>query len=124
MPHSDPEKRKQYMKEYREKNKDKIKQYQNNEKVKQYRRNWRQSENGIKSRTFSNWKQCGLRDNFEEVWKIYQETNNCLICDSRFKNKKDKHMNHCHETGYFLNVLCMCCNILEHNNTYWGESLK
>ena len=122
MPYADPEKRKQYSKEWRSKNQDKIINYENSEKTKQYRKYWRNTENGIKSRTYSNWKTCGLKDNFDEVWEIYKTSTECIICDTKFKNSKDKHMNHCHETGFFLNVICMKCNILEHNNTYWLDS--
>ena len=120
MPHKDPEKRKEYQKQWRLKNKEYSKEYQKTDKCKEYRKKYRQTDSGIKSRTFSNWKNYGLKDNLEDVWKIYQETNTCLICDSVFKNSKDKHMNHCHETGYFLGILCMTCNILEHNDTYWS----
>jgi hypothetical protein len=117
MGYKDPEKRKAYLKKWKENNKDKIKSYE--PKQKETRQKWLKSENGIKSRTFSNWKRLGLKDNLEDVYKIYQETHKCIICDNNFKNSKDKHMNHCHETGYFLNVICQKCNMLEHNDTYF-----
>ena len=119
MPYANPEKRKQYLAEWRIKNSDKIKGYENSEKTKQYRIKWKQSQSGYKSRTYSNWKAYGLKDNFDEVWEIYKSTDECMICDKKFTNTKDKSMNHCHETGYYLNVICMKCNILEHNDTYW-----
>ena len=119
MPYKDPEVRKQYLKEWRENNKEKIKA--NQSKRNQCRAKWLKTDAGKKSKTLSNWRRYGLKDNLEDVYKIYQESTECIICDKPFKNSKDKHMNHCHETGYFLNVLCQKCNLLEHNNTYFKE---
>lgn len=120
MPYADKQKQKQYQQEYRKKNREKAKQksldYRKNNP--EYMKNYHKSQD-IKDKRIQNWKHYGLKDDPELVYKIYEETNECLICDEKFKNDKDKHMNHCHETGYFLNIICCKCNILEHNDSYW-----
>jgi len=117
MPYKDPEKRKEYLKLWKLNNPDKIKSYA--PKRKECTKKWLMTEKGRKSKTFSNWRNRGLKDNFEDVYKIYMEAKECLICDKQFNNEILKCMNHCHETGYFLNVLCRDCNMLEHNDTYF-----
>ena len=45
----------------------------------------------------------------EKVIDLYN-TNNCHICENEFKNNKDKHIDHCHETNKVRGVLCANCN--------------
>jgi len=123
MPYADKQVRKEYQAEYRKKYRKEKNEYgakyrkENKQRLIEYR----SSEQGKKNSRTGNWKFSGLKDNVEDVWKIYLETDQCLICDNKFKNDKDKHMNHCHETGFFLNIICQKCNILEHNNSYWNK---
>ena len=123
MPYADPEKRKEYQAKYRKENREKGLEYgrQYRENNREKLNNYRKTDIGFKNKTFASWRFYGLKDNVEDVWKIYQETDECLICDNKFKNSKDKHMNHCHQTGYFLGFLCHKCNILEHNDSYWTK---
>ena len=76
-----------------------------------------------KKMLLSNWRKVGLKDNFEDVFLIYQQQTQCEICDvkleSKAHGKNRKVMNHCHKTEWFLNILCMSCNIHEHHNNYW-----
>jgi Recombination endonuclease VII len=47
----------------------------------------------------------------EEKGKMVQAQNNyCLICKNPFKNSKDIHVDHCHETDKIRGVLCHSCN--------------
>lgn len=39
-----------------------------------------------------------------------ETVNKCEICESPFKNKTDKHIDHCHETSIVRGVLCHRCN--------------
>ena len=67
-----------------------------------------------KYRRVKDWRKLGLKDDPYLVNEYYEESTNCLICDKEFNdlNWNDKKcMNHCHETGYFLNVICWQCNI-------------
>lgn len=117
MPYKDPEKRKAYLKEWKKNNPDKMKNYQIDQI--DYQKEYKKSEKGIKSQKKSNWKNLGIKDNLDDLYKIYKDCEKCIICDNAFKNPKDKHLNHCHETGYFLNILCMKCNIHEHHPDYF-----
>ena len=121
--------KKAYMKEYRKKNKayyqEKMKEWTDNNKayIKEYRekhprveyfKEWGQTENGIKSRQCSNWRQIGIRCNgeWEEVYDWYSETTNCDICDKLFKESTDKCLDHNHDIdGYNIRgILCSKCN--------------
>ena len=129
---------KEKIKEYREANKEKITKqrkkhreenierlleqsntYRKNnlEKIKEYN----QSPQGIKSRVIRRWKFSGvLHDNFDELYTIYLNCTNCMVCDKKFKNTRDRHLDHSHETGLYRNVLCCSCN----NRDYWKKVLK
>lgn len=74
------------------------------------------------SRIKSDWKRKGLLDDPSDVYEIYKEATNCEICNIKLTEDpgysvNKKVMNHCHETGYFNNILCWSCNIHEHYNT-------
>jgi len=70
----------------------------------------------------SDWKRAGLKDDADDVMQIYQETNECLICDiplvegSTIVHNK-KVMDHNHFSGEFRGILCWSCNITEHLKT-------
>ena len=100
----DPEKRKAYMKKYRQDNK---------EKRAAYDKEFRKTPIGIKTHTLSSWKRIGLiTDDIDAIYERYLNSTNCECCGNQYKNKRDKHMDHCHKTGKFRNVLCRNCNQL------------
>jgi len=100
---ADPEKRKAYLKEYRRKNK---------EKRAEYNREFRKTPIGKKTQKISSWKGQGLIDDYESVYERYMSSAHCECCSQEYVNSMDKHMDHCHETGKFRNVLCRNCNQL------------
>ena len=108
--------RKEYMKEWYEKNKEKAKQwYQNNsEKRKQQNKEYRQTPDGKKSMTIYNWKRAGLKlfgYTYEEVYEYYLSIDNCEVCNKDISmGGQQKNMDHCHSTGCFRWVLCASCN--------------
>tara|TARA_R110001599_G_scaffold110875_2_gene274927 strand:+ start:3164 stop:3541 length:378 start_codon:yes stop_codon:yes gene_type:complete len=70
----------------------------------------------------SDWKLAGLKDDLDLVLQEYLSADKCLICDVGFNQdvfKTRKVMNHCHETGYYLNILCWECNIREHSDKHF-----
>ena len=111
--------RKQYMKEYYEKNKEKKAEYNKKyrENNKEYNKEHRKTYNGLKSHRISNWRQYGVLDNFndnyETLYKIYLSVKFCDICNCELNTntKTTKCLDHCHKSGYFRNILCHSCNV-------------
>ena len=142
MPYKDPEARKAYHKEYREKNKEKIKEQdkeyyeQNKEYNKEYYKEYRekhkeynkayhkeyiQTDAGKKSHRITSWKQAGvISDDIHSLYEHYINCKNCEVCDVELveglygANKRC--LDHSHTTGLFRNVLCHSCNIRRGEN--------
>jgi len=122
MPYKDINKRREArMKSYyknREKELLKQKEYDKirnkTEYRKEYLKEWKEENNF--SVKISRWKNMGviLKDNedWESIYVYYLSLNKCEECNSTFKNSLDKHLDHCHETGFIRNVLCRSCNLL------------
>tara|TARA_R110000823_G_scaffold296684_1_gene416695 strand:- start:75 stop:428 length:354 start_codon:yes stop_codon:yes gene_type:complete len=112
MPFKDPEKRKEYCKEYHKE------YYQNNkELINGHHKEYRQTEQGIKSRRISDWKYCGisLDYDYDIIYDIYINCNVCDFCNVELiegnygSNKKC--LDHNHITGEIRGILCQMCNI-------------
>jgi hypothetical protein len=73
---------------------------------------YQQTPKGKKVRTISSWKRIGLIDDYDLVYERYFNSTNCECCGNEYLNSRDKHMDHCHNTGKFRNVLCRNCNQL------------
>jgi len=104
MPFKDPEKAKEYRKQYFQKNKEKIKIYReqnkNEEKEKEYQKQYREKNKekakeyhkeyfkkysntyeGIKNQRISRWKFSGIiTDDYEELYNHYLKTAYCDFC--------------------------------------------
>ena len=118
MPYKDPVVEKEYQKEYRRKNKDKLKEYKreyrknNKDKIKE----WDQSPTGLKTRRIQNWKNSGvIHDDFNELYKKYINTEfceecNCKLTVDKINTKTTRCLDHDHTTGLFRNVICNSCN--------------
>tara|TARA_R110001606_G_C14955894_1_gene601258 strand:- start:155 stop:529 length:375 start_codon:yes stop_codon:yes gene_type:complete len=118
MPLKDPEKRKAYDKEWRKNNIAYMKEYQQNNKehLNGYNKEYRQTEQGIKSRRINNWKQRGmsLDYDYDIIYDIYINCNVCDFCNVELvegmygSNKKC--LDHNHTTGEIRGILCNNCN--------------
>ena len=112
----DPEARREYyqrnkerhnasMKEWRDKNKDYMKNYSYS---------WKRSEKGYKSQTISCWKGRGINcdEEWDEVFDWWLNAKTCNICDKEFVISTDKCLDHDHILeGYNVRgVLCQKCN--------------
>ena len=70
--------------------------------------------NNHKTITRCLWKKLGLiMDNFEEIYNNYIIATHCDLCGLKFKNTRERQMDHCHETGQFRNIVCRSCNALK-----------
>jgi hypothetical protein len=62
------------------------------------------------------WKHRGMilkeDEDWESIYIYYSILDKCEQCNSKFKNNFDKHLDHCHQTGYIRNILCRSCNLL------------
>ena len=67
--------------------------------------------NREKYKCIYNWKKYGLiYDDYDDLFEVYRKTLVCQHCNKEFKNKLDRHMDHCHETGLFRKIVCRSCN--------------
>tara|TARA_R110000765_G_scaffold180868_1_gene286786 strand:- start:29 stop:439 length:411 start_codon:yes stop_codon:yes gene_type:complete len=97
-----------------EKNKHKKWYEDNKEYYKKYRKEYRQTPEGKKSDTISNWKIYGLKlfgYTYDEVYEYYLDCDNCEVCNKDISmGGHQKNMDHCHDTGIFRWILCSSCN--------------
>ena len=71
------------------------------------------TDRGKKSNTCCSWKSNGLiADNIDEIYERYINSTHCECCRNEYKSTMDRHMDHCHVSGKFRNVLCRHCNQL------------
>lgn len=111
-------------KEYRLKNKEKItlqrKEYQlkNKEKLKLNMREYRKNNpECLKYHTIYDWKRRGvISDNFDKLYNYYLSIHECENCGIELNSGTGtkKHLDHCHNTGLFRNILCQTCNLLRY----------
>jgi len=127
---------KEYMKKWREENKEHIKEYekkyrtenkesrkdkrkvyisQNKEKIKECKNIWSQTEQGKKSNRIACWKQMGLiSEDYDKIYELYVNTWECDNCGIEliegFCGSNHRCMDHNHRTGLFRNILCNTCN--------------
>ena len=119
------ERKKEYNKQYRQKNKEQIKEYNKqyateyykdnkehlNEYNKEYSKVWEQTPQAKKSRAIKNWRRIGvIHEDFDKLYALYIATTECNVCNKVFKSTIDRHLDHNHETGLFRYVLCCSCN--------------
>tara|TARA_R110000787_G_C13122428_1_gene414997 strand:- start:118 stop:534 length:417 start_codon:yes stop_codon:yes gene_type:complete len=110
-------------KEWRLKNKDKIKEkdrlyyLKNKEKVAQQKKEYHQSPEGKKSLRISRWRQRGVMcDDWDALYQKYLDTHLCELCscpltEDTISTSTTRCLDHCHDSGLFRNVLCWGCNV-------------
>jgi hypothetical protein len=72
-----------------------------------------------KSNTKVSWKRQGMKfteEEFEYIYNEYIKATHCDLCDKEFKNRKDRQLDHCHETGDIRNIVCNRCNCKKADN--------
>tara|TARA_R110001632_G_scaffold22817_1_gene65202 strand:+ start:158 stop:538 length:381 start_codon:yes stop_codon:yes gene_type:complete len=61
--------------------------------------------------SITNWKRRGLiYDDYDDLFEVYRKTLVCQHCNKEFKNRHDRQLDHCHETGLFRKIVCQRCN--------------
>jgi len=71
-----------------------------------------------KSQIKSNWKKSGLKiteEEFERIYDLYIFATECDLCNKKFKNSRDRCMEHNHESGEFRNIVCQPCNLKKYD---------
>lgn len=94
-------------KDYYKKNREAKKEYQN-----QYYKCPEKHKNNI----INGWKRRGvIHDDHNALYDIYINTDKCELCKCELSKGKGiigrRHLDHCHDTGLFRNILCGSCNI-------------
>ena len=118
-----PQDRKEYQRQYKLKNKEKIrqqrKQYRikNKEKLSHENKEYHKTEAGRKSWLISNWKYQGiLCFDWDLIHELYINTTHCEFCNCELnvKGTNKKCLDHDHSINNKFNirgVLCHSCNI-------------
>ena len=112
------ERKKAYMKAYREANKEKRKEKnrQFREANKEYIKQYNKRPANKKSKIIAKWKNRGLLcEDYDSLYDRYIESTNCEECGCEYGVKGDgsgtfRCCDHDHETGLFRNFLCNTCN--------------
>jgi len=117
-----------YDKEYRKKNRDKIKAYNSTLERKlnktNYGKNWR--KNNIEKKRIDSWKFAGIiSEDWEATYNYYINCTNCEWCEEPFNPdiKNGKCLDHDHNINNEVNirgVLCRDCNW----NDYLGKFMQ
>ncbi len=117
MPLKDPEKLKEYNRQYYLKNKEQLKKYhnKNKNKKKEYDKQQATTEKRKSQKRIAQWKYRGiLCFDYKLLNDLYLSVNKCEFCGCEFKKNNKKSLDHDHSITDKFNirgVLCFNCNI-------------
>ena len=80
-----------------------------------YNKKYYESESGHKVAIIAGWKRSGLiHNNYKSLYNIYINTTECMVCNTPFKSRQDRHLDHNHSPPYnYRNILCHHCNCMD-----------
>ena len=108
---------KKYYQENKEKQLENHKIWSDTHKEQKTMLNKKWAKNNPDKIRITKWKGLGIICNdFEVIYRIYMDTNNCDFCQCEFKNSKDRNLDHDHSITDSFNIrgiLCMRCNITD-----------
>ena len=114
------EERAAYNKSYYERNKerDKEKREKNKDKISARNKAYYKTPSGIKSHAISTWKTRGVIGDLSKIYdERYLPCTHCEVCNKEYTSTRDRHLDHCHLTGLFRQILCHNCN----SNDNWKK---
>ncbi len=120
MPFKDPEKKKEYLRQYRLKNKDFIKkinkEWRENNKEHIYEKNKDYvNGEGKHINTCAKWRSRGIKlkpnEDWESIYLFYITCEECEECGVNLNNVK-RCLDHDHDTGFIRDILCNRCNVI------------
>jgi len=77
-----------------------------------YPNSYYKNQKEYKRCAIKSWKYSGvIYDDFDDLYEVYIKTMNCSHCLKDFKNSRDRHLDHDHQTGKFRAIVCNACNV-------------
>lgn len=79
-------------------------------------KHWEKNKNNLefrKRRKFTQWRHFGLKGDYEEIFRLYENTDNCYDCNKILtfgKGASCKATDHHHPSGHFRHIICQACN--------------
>lgn len=114
MPYKTIEKRRKYHREYCQREYAREKRLAYNDSRKEI--NKERENKYIPKRRIQGWKKHGVKGNLEELYKIWENTTHCNLCNVELvignKTSNRKILEHDHLSGHFRNIVCGKCNCL------------
>jgi len=84
---------------------------------------YQKTPKGTLSHRIRCWKHYGIISNdWKKTYNHYFNTHYCEFCDNKFKNSRDRHLDHDHNINDDINirgVLCRSCNVKDVFNGYF-----
>ncbi len=77
-----------------------------------------------KTKTKYNWKKLGIKiEDYNYWYNRYINSTNCELCNSVYKNNRDRQLDHNHENGLPRNIICIKCNRRRIDNKQYKSKL-
>ena len=83
----------------------------NNKTKKEQQKKYNATPQRKKSLKIKNWRELGIIDtDFDALYYYVLGETNCMICDQKYKNSKDRQVDHDHDDGSVRYICCHNCN--------------